>query len=77
MLFSIEQSILAEETLANLWSFAKSASSKVFLHTVCDLCIGTSQLTFITCILILSFLSQIDRRTNKVPYKETYSQNYH
>ena len=26
MLFSIEQSILAEETLANLWSFAKSAN---------------------------------------------------
>ena len=25
MLFSIEQSILAEETLANLWLFAKSA----------------------------------------------------
>ena len=27
MLFSIEQSILAEETLANLWSFAKSANA--------------------------------------------------
>ena len=26
MLFSTEQSILAEETLANLWSFAKSAN---------------------------------------------------
>ena len=26
MLFSIEQSILAEETLMNLWSFAKSAN---------------------------------------------------
>ena len=26
MLFSIEQSILAEETLANLWSLAKSAN---------------------------------------------------
>ena len=26
MLFSIKQSILAEETLANLWSFAKSAN---------------------------------------------------
>ena len=26
MLFSIKQSILAEETLANVWSFAKSAN---------------------------------------------------
>ena len=26
MLFSIEQSILAEGTLANLWSFAKSTN---------------------------------------------------
>ena len=26
MLFSIEQSILAEETLMNLWSFTKSAN---------------------------------------------------
>ena len=26
MLFSIEQSILAKETLANFWSFAKSAN---------------------------------------------------
>ena len=26
MLFSIEQSILTEETLANLWSFAKFAN---------------------------------------------------
>ena len=34
MLFSIEQSILAEETLANLWSFAKSAN--VSLYTVLD-----------------------------------------
>ena len=32
MLFSIEQSILAEETLANLWSSAKFA--KVSLHMV-------------------------------------------
>ena len=34
MLFSTEQSILAEETLANLWSFAKSAN--VSLYTVLD-----------------------------------------
>ena len=36
MLLSIEQSILAEETLANLWSFAKSAnvSTLVSLHIV-------------------------------------------
>ena len=30
MLFSIEQSILTEETLANLWSFAKSVNVSTF-----------------------------------------------
>ena len=44
MFVMLEQSILAEETLANLWSFTKSANVstlQISLHTVCF--IPTSQ----------------------------------
>ena len=66
MLFSMEQSILAEETLANLWSFAKSANVSTF-QTFPSY--GITILSYYTMHQVVNACSKIKVTAHHMPHK--------